>query len=86
MSAIIHYVKPMSQCINGLPRPEHHFWLDLPDHMDQMEVVQWINHAVIPHYRDYWPETYLDHHGNESVRFHVILRRDRDAALFKLRW
>lgn len=86
MSAIIRYVAPNTQCINGTPRPEHHFWLNLSEYEDTQEVRTWVDYNTVPGTRAYWPETVATSPATGEVQFHVILHRDRDAMLFKLRW
>lgn len=86
MSAILRYVAPNTECINGTPRPEHHFWLDLVEYDDHQEVRTWLDYNTRPGQRQYWPETVPTSHSTSTIQFHVILHEDRDAMLFRLRW
>ena len=86
MSAIVRYIAPNTECVNGLPRQEHHFWLDLSEHDDHVEVADWVLYNTKPDQRQFWPETVPTSHNSYAIQFHVILKDDRIAMLFRLRW
>lgn len=86
MTSIVSYQKLWDT--DDLDNPTHHFYLDLSDYDDQCEVITWINH-VVKGRRQYWPVT-VPHPelgwSQAVIHFQVILREDRHAALFMLRW
>jgi hypothetical protein len=86
MSDIVRYVRPNTECINGVPRPEHHFWLRFSDYDDHQEVAAWVMKTFKPYDYQFWPETVATSPTTSATQFHVILQKDRDAALFLLRW
>lgn len=86
MTLILRYIAPNTQCVNGKPRPEHHFFLDASEFEQHREIADWLDYNTKPQARQYWPETVAVTPTTSVVQFHVILHKDRDALLFKMRW
>ena len=89
MSQIIRYVAPNTECINGRPRPEHHFFLT-SDYDDAQDMMPWIFRVCKPHTYTFWHEMVPGNgpmgYTSATQVFHVTFEQDRDAMLFKLRW
>jgi len=76
--------KYLTNSDNGLL--EHHFWLDLSTLEEHEELRNWIDHNLELGEFSYWPELVSTGPATSTMSFHVILRKDRAAKLFRLRW